>query len=106
MKKDLSREQTLLVLANMISNGEKFCVIQSPDYRGGHSVEVTVYEYENKDFEYTLFCGTPKEFAKAYAEVDTGFWEHREPCYQPAVDEFIDAEYLLRYTINYGVVWR
>ena len=82
----------LLALANMLFGGHKFCVVQKPDWNGGHYFALESLDYENKDFEYTAWCGSSLEFATQ----NPSFEAHREPFHEEPVDYPVTALELLQ----------
>lgn len=94
----LEEKLRTLALANVLFGGRPFCVIECPDYDGGHYLDVAKYGYETKDFEYVVFEGTPTE----YAQQSPVFDEHEEPAYSDPVDTEVTAYELVDRLVRHG----
>ena len=86
----------LFAMCNMMFNGRGFCVVQKPDYNGGHYHEIEPYNYETKNFEYISWCGTPKE----YAEQQPTFTIHVEPFHGKPYDGEYTATEMVEIYLN------
>ena len=95
----------VLALANIFldrmdpaSHGKgKFCIVQKPDYEGGHYIQVERSSYEFKDFEYPLWEGTPWQ----YAQELPSFENHYEPLHEEPSDEELNALQALKRSMRY-----
>ena len=85
-----------MALANMVANGRAFCVVQKPDWNGGHYCTVEPWDYDTKDFEYFRWYGTPLE----YAEQKPTFDWHVEPFHGEPMDGEVDALTFLKAQLN------
>lgn len=87
-----------LALANMVANGKPFCIVQCPDWNGGHYCTVKPHDYKCGNFEYIRWSGTPLEFAMS--EPYMIFDDHHEPLHEESWDDNYSGATLLRGWLN------
>jgi hypothetical protein len=92
-----AEDKKLFAMCNMLFKGRGFCVVQKPDYRGGHYNEIEPYDYETKDFEYYSWYGTPME----YVQQKPSFTTHIEPLHEQPRDYEYSAVEMIEWEIKH-----
>ena len=92
-----AEDKKLFAMCNMLFKGKGFCVVQKPDWNGGHYHDIEPYDYERRDFEYISWYGTPME----YVQQKPSFTTHIEPFHEKPKDFEYTAFEMIEWEIKH-----